>query len=582
MKAGIFFVHNDPFKSGVNSLSVDFLRRNIRLPQGEVIFFDELLQGKSERIATQVSLFLGQLNEMNYSLRWWSYIFTAKNPLSSPLFNELIDIILVLETLHKYFKEPFSVYIVNARYSQRMVILRFFETQSFQKVSLLSYMLVYVFQKTYVFIRATLLICTTTFFNWSVKRHGIKHQNKIGILTYIDGSNRSQQDPYFGKLIHQLKEVEKTSVEYIFYLYRPFTSRKAELNSEKNRFVSLFSYLTWNDIFWTIISVLKELFTSYKNQLIFVIDRNVSLFPIVREYMIFELGRGYTDNLLVFRAARNVASSGDFQKIIYPFENKSFEKCLLLGLNSQVKTIGYQHSSITPRHFTFKLQGNEPGITPMPDKVITVGEVTQQWLINTGNFPENKIQMGFSLRHNLEIKFKKISFEATKAKLLFVFSSGYSEISKSISFLKPIVNQQPGIVYKFRNHINFPFNNLMKSDQNWIDKYVEKGPCNSLLADIEWADIVVYISSTVALEALFCGLPLIRLDLDPLNSDPLLVDLVPNRWICNNGMVFFDSIYQISMLSLDDRLELQEQACFFVEKYLKKPEIEDFKLFLTV
>lgn len=581
MKSGIFFVQHDPLKSEINSLCIDFLRRSIRLPQGEVVLFDELLPGKSERIAAQVSLLLSQLNEKNYSLRWWSYIFTAKNPLSSPLFNELIDIILVLETLHKYFQEPFSVYVVNARYSQRMIILRFFDTQPFQIVSVLCYKLVYVFRKIYGFIRAIFLICTTTFSNWRVKQHENKQQNKVGIFTYIDGSNRSQQDPFFGKLILQLKEVEKTSVEYIFYLYRPFISRMAELSSEKNSFVLLFSYLTWKDILWTIISVVKELFTFYKNQLIFIRDRNVSLYPIIREYMIFELGRGYTDNLLVFRAARNMASSGNFQTIIYPFENKSLEKSLLLGLNSQVKTIGYQHSSITPRHFTFKLQGNEPEITPMPDKVITVGEVTQQWLINTGNFPENKIQAGFSLRHNLETKFNKKSFVAKKAKLLFAFSSGYSEISQAIAFLKPIVKQYPEIIYRFRNHINFPFNQLDPNDQNWIDQHVEKGPRNTLLEDIEWADIVVYISSTVALEALFCGAPVIWLDIDLLNSDPLLIKHVPNRWECQESPDFFTKLQEIATLSDSERLDLQKQSSVYVNSYLKKGTIDDCKLFLS-
>jgi hypothetical protein len=581
MKSGIFFVKRDPLVGAPNSLCVDFLKRSIRMPHGEILNFDQLLQFKSERIAYQVSMLLSQLNEKNYSLRWWSYIFTAKNPLSSPIFNELIDIIILLETMHKYLNEPISVYVVNARYSQRMVVSRFFENQSIQVVSLISYKLVHTFRKIYAFIRVIFLIFISTFFAQSVKQIDDKKRNKIGIFTYIDGANRSEQDPFFGKLINHLKDVEKTSVEYIFYLYRPFTIRKKELSSEKNNFILLFSYLTWRDIFWTIISVVKELFAFYKNQLIFVIDRNVSLYPIIREYMIFELGRGYTDNLLVFRAARNMASSGNFQTIIYPFENKSLEKALLLGLNSQVKTIGYQHSSISPRHYTFKLQGKEPLITPMPDKVITVGEVTHQWLMSIGNFPAHKIQAGFSLRHNLESKFDKKSFEAKKTKLLFAFSSCYSEISNAIAFLKPIVKQHPEIVLRFRNHINFPFNQLGQNDQNWINQNVEKGPRKTLLEDIEWSDVVVYISSTVALEALFCGAPVILLNISLLNSDPLLTDNVPYRWECSESKDFFVILEQIASLGEIERLELQQQSTVYVNKYLKKGTIDDYKFFLN-
>jgi hypothetical protein len=582
MNTGIFFVEQDTGLINSNSLCVDFLKRTIRLPQGEIVPFEELLKGNAERIADQVSIFLSQLNEKNYSLSWWSYIFTSKNPLSSPLFNELIDIILVLETIHNFSRYPFSVYVVNARYSQKMVILRFFNTKPFQiAISIIKYKWYYLIRKLYGFLRAIFLIFTTVFANRRVMQKVDKQLNKIGIFTYIDGSTRGNQDPFFGELINQLKGVEKTFVNYIFYLYRPIKNRLSDLKSEKNSFVLLLCYLNWKDIFWAIIAVAKEFFAFYNDQLVYIKKRNVSLYPLIREYMIFEFGRGYTDNLLVFRAARNMALSGNFKTIIYPFENKSLEKSLLLGLNSLVKTIGYQHSSITPRHFTFKLQGNEPNITPMPDKIITVGEVTQQWLIKTGNFPENKIQVGFSLRHNLDTKFEKKSFEAKKAKLLFAFSSGYSEISKVITFLKPIVEQQSEIIIRFRNHINFPFNQLDQSDKNWIDLHVEKVPRNILLKDIEWADVVVYISSSVVLEALFCGVPAIWLNIDILNSDPLLIKHIPYRWECLRSNDFFVKLQEIANLNDLERLDFQKMSSVYVNRYLKKERLDNYKLFLS-
>ena len=590
MKSAIFFVKQDPFitkassckkKHTTDSLCCDFLNRSIRLPQGEIVHFDQLLHGRSETIANQVSKLLSQLNEKNHSISWWSYIFTAKNSLSSPLFNDLIDIILVLETLHKYVQNSFSVYIVNSRHSHRMVILSFFETQPLQISRVLSYKLFYFFRKIYGLLRAILLIFKTVFYTKRIKPKFDQNKKKIGIFTYIDGSNRSQQDPFFGKLINHLKEIEKSVVEYIFYVYRPIRLRMPEISMEKNNFVLLFYFLNWKDFFLAIISVIKELFKIYKNQLVFVVDRNISLYPVIREYMIFELGRGYTDNLLIFRAARNMALSGTFKVIIYPFENKSLEKCLLLGLNSQLKTIGYQHSSITSRHFNFKLQGNEPLITPMPDKVITLGDITAHWLINVGNFPENKIQAGISLRHNLETRFEKRSFDTKNAKLLFAFSSSYSEISKTIEFLQPILVKHPDLICRFRNHIDFQFKQLDKSNLNWIERYVEKGPRNSLLEDLQWANVVVYVSSTVALEALSCGLPVLWLEIDLLNSDPLLIKDVPYRWKCHESNDFYNNLQQIANLSDFDRKNLQQQSSLYVNSYLKKGSFEDYKLFLN-
>ena len=65
------------------------------------------------------------------------------------------------------------------------------------------------------------------------------------------------------------------------------------------------------------------------------------------------------------------------EKIIYPFENKSLEKLLLLGLPKKIRTIGYQHSSITPMHLSFQLSKKEIYKMPLPDKIVTVGKVTQ-------------------------------------------------------------------------------------------------------------------------------------------------------------------------------------------------------------
>ena len=589
MTPKIFFVKVDPFviekKDGnqqpAKSVCLDFLQRKVRLENNEILHFDNLLKGKSERIATQVSILLSNLNEKNFSLRWWSYKFTAKNPLSSSLFNELIDIILVLEVLNEYCKHvSLFVYITNLRSSHRLTIQKFFENQKDNSNRALNYD--YFLFKVHAFAKAIFLIFEA-FFSVRKVQHQFDFQtkNRIGLLTFLDGADRSEQDPYFGKLIEYLKKFESHAVAYLFFLYRPISSRIKETGLEKNSFVLLFRFISIKDIFWTIATVFKELFISFLDQPVIVAEREVSLFPILREHMIYELGRGYTDNLLVFRAARNISKMGTFKSMIYPFENKSFEKCLLLGLDSKVTTIGYQHSSITPRHFNFRLNGSESKITPLPDKVITVGEITQQWLVKTGNFPDNRIICGFSLRHNLDTKFDKKKFDLRNAKILFAFSSGFTEISQTIDFLKPLIKNYPEITFLFRNHINFPFDQLSNSQQKWIDNFVVKSSGSSLQDDIKWADVVVYISSTVALEALYCGAPVLRLDIDLLNSDPLLADYVPNRWVCQERVDFFAKLHQISMLNVAERVELQKQSATYVKRYLKKGKIDDYKLFLN-
>ena len=138
--------------------------------------------------------------------------------------------------------------------------------------------------------------------------------------------------------------------------------------------------------------------------------------------MISEMTTGFIDNLIIFRAFRRISKLGQIEKIIYPFENKSLEKLMLLALGN-IKTIGYQHSSVSPRHFSLILSKDEIKINPLPEKIVTIGEITKNWLIDVGNFPEEIIETGVYLRGNRTLKLRKRYFDKKNPKLLFVFSS---------------------------------------------------------------------------------------------------------------------------------------------------------------
>ena len=77
-------------------------------------------------------------------------------------------------------------------------------------------------------------------------------------------------------------------------------------------------------------------------------------------------------------------------------------------------------------------------------------------------------------------------------------------------------------IYKFKFHVNFPIDLLGQEIQDWIHKKVHFISNETLINEFEWADIMVYISSTAVLESLICNLPVIRLDIDKFNSNPLL------------------------------------------------------------
>ena len=140
----------------------------------------------------------------------------------------------------------------------------------------------------------------------------------------------------------------------------------------------------------------------------------------------------------VFRASKRLKNLPELETIIYPFENKPLEKLINIGLGDKIKTVGYQHSSLTPRHFSLIMNDDELKITPLPHKLITLGDITKQWLIKKCNFPSNKVIKGVALRQGKINTILKKTFSPKNAKLLFVFSSSNYEIIKTIEILKNI------------------------------------------------------------------------------------------------------------------------------------------------
>tara|TARA_B100001173_G_C15932385_1_gene523357 strand:- start:228 stop:1115 length:888 start_codon:yes stop_codon:yes gene_type:complete len=280
-----------------------------------------------------------------------------------------------------------------------------------------------------------------------------------------------------------------------------------------------------------------------------------------------ELSKGYINNLLVYRASKRIRNIPKLETLIYPFENKSLEKLINLGFNNKIKTVGYQHSSITPRHFNFILNDEEMNLVHLPDKVVTLGKVTKRWLIEKCNFPPSKIIQGVALKNFFLKPMIKKTFSPEKVKLLFVFSSSNYEIIKSIEILKKILINY-SFNCRFRFHINFPMEKLSNKDKRWIKSNINLVEKNTLNDDLKWTDITVYISSTVALESLFCGIPVIRLNIDKFNSDPLLNEKIPFKWTANSSSDLVNSIYEISYLSNEERNERSLKGQNFASSYM--------------
>ena len=518
---------------------------------------------------------MSKANVLNSNYLWWSFNFTSKNPLSTPLVNKMIYILAAIDSNKKNIFN--NVNGLNFSSGQKETLFKYLGINKkfffyFKDVLYKILKIIFDFTKAIVSI-----IHIYIFF---VNKRALNKKHNILLLTFIDGTNRKKRDPYFGNLLDLIeKENPNKSIGYIYYLYKPFSKMSKILKEEKKSHDSIFSYLTTSDFLWCIIQIFKVYFIKFKEPKFLYKNQIISFKKIVKETILDEISKGVIENLLLFRACKRLRLNKSLEKIIYPFENKPLEKLLLISLSNKIRTVGYQHSSITRRHLSYLLSKEEINITPLPHKIVTLGKITQKWLVNEGNFPSQKIHQGVALRSFYCKSIIKKSFNPKKAKLLFIFSSSLTEVIKTVELLREIPNSQ-SFIYKFRFHVNFPMRLLEKNIKNWINEKVHYISTDNLYNEFKWAYISLYVSSSAALESLLCCVPVIRLDIDKFNSDPFL-NLEPSlKNEVKSSKDLIRSIFKISNFSDYRRNKMTSESKKLLEHYMVPQEKFNSKMFL--
>ncbi len=131
-----------------------------------------------------------------------------------------------------------------------------------------------------------------------------------------------------------------------------------------------------------------------------------------------------------------------------------------------------------------------------------------------------------------------------------------------------------------RCHPNFPSSLLDEQDRSWLKTSITEFTGSALAGNLEWADVLGYVSSTVALEALASGLPVIRLDIEALNPDPLL-EPPPFFGECLTVEEFINAVEKFRALDREARTEAVNEARSYVRSYLKPYNDDVIKEFVN-
>lgn len=516
----------------------------------------------------------GAINAANASPQWWAHTTSAKNLLSSPFGNQALELLALRRALDS--TPQARVGVVGATTAQREVITRFAQSEPGLRVAAGG-----VRRRDPLFVPVRLAYQFLRIFGaWLLWLRAMRASSNahVHLVSYADAAFRDGNDAFFGPLAHMLGKARTplTCLHHVFIHgpYRPVVRKLRDATGL--RYAPLFAELHAVDIVSAIAASWRALRCVGRWPRPGLI-RGLDLQPVLREALYWDLAKGgYFHNVLVRAAARRLAARHRPPVLFYPFENKSLEKLLLIGVREgapQTSLVGFQHTAVTPRHTTLLFGQGEAERTPLPDRIFTLGSVSRDYLETHGNYPPGLLETGFALRQAQRAPLERRT-PSKAVHVLFALSSSLAELTGASRCVLASAALRPGWTFAVRPHPEFPLSRLAAPAREALGKCARDLAGTSLDDNLAWCDVVVYASSTVAIEAMMAARPVVNLDVgDLLPVDPVTEPLALHRTARTPEelVAMIEGVCSLEEPQLSSALD---EARRFVERYFVAPTPE--------
>jgi hypothetical protein len=236
--------------------------------------------------------------------------------------------------------------------------------------------------------------------------------------------------------------------------------------------------------------------------------------------------------LQFFHVGRHLAARGRPSRVIFPFENQTWEKTLRLGLHAalpETSVEGFQHTPISERWFPYFPSRRDVAAGQLPDRLLTIG---RRWrrLFAASGYLADRLEIVPALRHAHlgDLRGGRPRGSDERSVVLVAGSIGPSDslelVVKSLQALDEVAGMQ----------VRIKLHPKLGVSQATFEHRVRDGlsrqalPANvsfvggSALDALEDTDVVVYNTTSLAYEALALGIPVVFVesdfwfDIDPL------------------------------------------------------------------
>lgn len=558
----------------------------------------QLLRDRSSRFGKEYTEFMGQVNANNHSLHWWAIPMTNKNPLATELCRNTSYFLLIVD-LARSSQTPLIVITDNLALAAQVKVWG--EHQGIETINKVKRHWTWTTPITGFTPGLVLLAFLKTFWIWIQTRsfkltNGCSNGRSDGYTVVISifhpqslDSTGTYHDVYFGALVDYLQR-QSGRILVFGLLDQGWHRQLSRLKSLRSAIPTTIptlpveTYLSLGSLLWCGLQSLRAYFSPPR------INGPVSINGVDVSYLVKQsisdakrTGNFFTI-LRLYYCARALAENIPVTRCFYPYENRSWEKMVLLGMRSvspETRMVGFQHASVSWSHTNFILGHGESEILPLPDTIVTTGPVVRDWLERVGNYPNRVFKTGCALRqsNNGHRQPKSRSRSQKISKVLVVLATSLGEYVNTLVFLEKAFVNSSGYDVRIRPHPTIPLESgLSVAPLTQRDFF---SPSAGSLADaLEWAEVVLYASSTVGLEAISQGIPAIYLDLgDILDTDPML-GWNKFRWSVREPSELLDAIRNIDVIPQPQFQELQKEGQQYVAAYLSPVSEKGLAAFL--
>ena len=362
------------------------------------------------------------------------------------------------------------------------------------------------------------------------------------------------------------------------------------LNSQEEAFRSLvkekkvFAYQIFNsvfDIFSIYFNVLFSFFSPPRG--IAVIGEHNFNKVMRRQYYIDLLNPIMISGLLLSKSYSRLAKVNEIKSVFLTYENLNWEKIFINAIRKsspKTKIVGFQHAPIMESALNYFIAEEEEVFFPKFDRIVTNGKVTKDILDTYGNFRSTEIKVGCALRQKSILNIQRSPI-VKKRKLLLALEGDRQSYS-CLEYLLKQVGHLEGWEILLRTHPILPVEAFPSSFQREINSseriMISKG--SSLEEDILDNFIVMYWGSTVSLESLALGRPVIHFDRgDLLSYDPAF-SLKENKFTVNSESSLLEVLEKIYATNENDLEKGIDAGAKFVGDYFHKINEESLDAFI--